>query len=274
VSRYLSHLARETHSRLRPPKGFRLQPRAPVTFEEIYEERIVNPEPSRRDAPAPLTSAIEPAPSPRTLAPPPGPASISAPASTPSLPPVQPVSSTPIAPLRPEPGQSNAHPIPQLETAAGQSSSQKDPHVPTFDSAPARPPRPTRVLDATDESLATVSPDSSFTPSFQIEPILASPGQPRAEARANSEHIHATSSAPESLPEASHSLRRAYSRQPQRQMAVVPAPAIDVTIGNVEVTIESQPTTVAPTRRNEPRAPKPQPMPPISGLLARMYLDR
>jgi hypothetical protein len=268
VSRYLSHLARETHSRLRPSKGFRLQLRAPVTFEDIYEERIVSPEPARRDAPAPLTSAIEPAPPPRTLAPPPGPASISAPASTPSLPPVQPVSSTPIAPLRPEPGKSNARLIRQLETAAGQRFSHPDPHVPAFDSAPARPPRPPRVLDATDESLTAVSQNSSFTPSFQIEPIRAS--SVGANAPAISDPIHASSNAPESRPEASHSLRRVYSAQPQRQIAVVPPPAIDVTIGNIEVTIEGPPTS----RRTEPHSPKSQPMPPISGMLARMYLDR
>ena len=52
-------------------------------------------------------------------------------------------------------------------------------------------------------------------------------------------------------------------------------PAIDVSIGKIEVTIESEPQPpLRAVRRAEPRAAAPPRPAPAAGLLARQYLDR
>lgn len=275
MSRYFSQLARETHSRLRPPRGLRLPPRAPVTFEEIYEERIVGPEPLGRAAPAPLASAQEPAPPPGKLAPVAEPAAIPLSTSTPSAPPR--MTSTTIASRTPEPVPSNTRALSTPEPAARQPSSLVEPRVPARASTPVLKEPPARILDPTSVPVRAASRNPIsivHTLSFESEPSPTFPGPSPAQAPAIAESSLVRSAAlPEPAPEAL-AVRRLHPTVPQRQTAVASPPAIDVTIGSIEVTIESPPTSLTTSRRSEPRASQPRPSPPVSGILARMYLDR
>jgi hypothetical protein len=76
---------------------------------------------------------------------------------------------------------------------------------------------------------------------------------------------------PAPIPERAQSPAPASQPAPRRNVP----PAIDVSIGKIEVTIESEPEPpLRAVRRAEPRAAAPPRPAPLAGRLARQYLDR
>jgi hypothetical protein len=297
MSRYLVQLARETRSKLRPPAGFRIAPRAPAIFDEVHEERPAPIEHAahavRELRGAPLSSTAEVSPPPRI---PPGfDGTFSAPAPRILERPVATFDvarhETPIpSPLRPMPethaATSPTAPVNPLAKfaeppIAHQSAARRQP-VETPKPVSERPSQPAALTkpenrrapetqtpsEAADERIEHRVRTMSFLfdenqplskPSKISQPELLQTARTRLQAE---------------TPQPAYTAPRVYPLAPAAPRTP-PQPPIEVTIGTVEVIVESEPQPPARVaRRPEPRVAPPRSAPPMPGGLARQYLDR
>jgi len=286
MSRYLTQLARETRSKLNPPSALRLAPRAPAVFEEIHEERLAHPAPVVNHFPQRQVSTVVE-----------GDHSDQPPVARPV------VESTPVRVTPPaEAPQTNSFSPPpsrkpeQTMEAIRLMPAEAVPPLPEprdrsplwHERAPALPAkvdiRPVVEPPARAVRAADVVPSSPVTEvrnrTAPAEKVAAV--QPPARKEREREFV---------IPESVRSWFRVEADRPDRPAAVATAvakpapvslaqpavqPLIDVTIGKVEVTIESDPQLPLRASRfpQSPVArPKPAP-PPIAGPLARQYMDR
>jgi len=125
------------------------------------------------------------------------------------------------------------------------------------------------------EAMAEISETRLRAMSFLVDDGVAMTKQPKITEFGIPQTVRAWLAEPPQQPEPT-----APRSRPQAPVAVaaprqMSQPAVEVTIGTVEVTIESE--AVPPlraARRSEPRAAAPRPAPPMPGGLARQYLDR
>jgi hypothetical protein len=282
VSRYLVQLARETRSKLRPPSGLRLSPRAPALFDEVHEERLVPPPTAFRETTVAPASPVAEQWTPRRVA-----DNVATPMNVaPSIQPPSPRSEFRApslrearieAPLLSRPAKFSEPPAAQEPAARTQAPGSPTPMT-------ERAPRPTAV--AKSEALAGVQGQPRPEPMPEISEtrvramsFLVDDGQTTKQTKVNELGIPETvrawlaASPQQSEPAAPRSRPQAlFAAAASRQMS---KPAVEVTIGTVEVTIESDPVPpLRATRRSEPRVAAPRHAPQMPGGLARQYLDR
>lgn len=242
MSRYLSQLARETRSRLKPPSTFGLAPRA-AAFAEIHEERLVpatpdTPRPELRPATPPPAEAVEAAPPAvapqRRLSPDPSPL------------PTQPIERVAAPPTPPRARDAAPPPLEAPE--------QRTPRAASF--------TPEQIVER-----------EIYTSEYLVEDGLAEIAAP-AVFPASAPAVHQRS-APGAPPRSAPAPAREATR-PAAPSPAPPQPSLDVTIGKIEVTIEGErkpPLRI--TRPAPPRVPSKRGDPPRrAGRLARLYLDR
>jgi hypothetical protein len=278
VSRYLLHVARETRSKLRPPSGLRLAPRARTVYEEIHEERMVPPTHAAKQSPEWNASAAWEHP--------PAPPSVLA------------AGKTPLAPAMPPsfvnlPMNHSAAPAASVQRGMKPLPADRPAKVtqPAFQATPASRP-------AAREGQAPTAEQTPPTPkNARPAPRAPAPALPRRE---NDQEILETRLSSQSflinddvqtnlgltIPEPVREWLRTDSRRPHpapaRLVAESPVPeplpeqVIDVTIGKIEVCIESDSKPLLrANRRPEPRAaPAIAASTPGPGQLSRHYLDR
>ncbi len=254
MSRYLLQLARETRTKLRPPSSFRLAPRAPVAFDEIHEERLVPPVSAVREFPQPpVSGAVESGRSNQQAAP--RPVLESIPAT------VKPRAESP-EPSRPILSQREQ----TVETTRRARVVQSANDLPV-----ASQPRVSEPAAPMEERLLT-PPAAAKAEAWPIAP---------AQARRDKEHAFVIPEVVRTWFREETDLPIATAKGEPRPAAIAPPkpavqPVIDVSIGKIEVTIESDSPPPLRAMRPQPSrvaAPKPAP-PPIAGRLARQYMDR
>ena len=271
MSRYLRQLMRQTRAVLRPPSHLRLAPRAPALFDEVHEERILQPppetesrpvlQPAERETPRVFpqrAESIVPATPEKLFRPPERPSHAPAGEGRTNA---QPSQSRPA----PEPHAAIARAeatVPATKRAEARKSDENRPSVPIpervpqgdlnveileVQSGPLAPPMESaRPVPQALKSLQNVIPESVRT-WLRTEPERPAP-------------VPSRESSP--VPGA---------RQPAAQMQ--PQPIIDVTIGRIEVTIEGESQLPLRAARRTPAPPRPS-TPAGLGRLARQYLDR
>lgn len=275
MSRYLLHVARETRSKLRTPSGLRLAPRAHTVYEEIHEERMVPPAQAPKQFPEWNASVAGEHPP----APPSAPAADKAPLAPAMLPSFVNLS---------------------MNHSAAPGASVEGVRKPLPADRPRKVVQP--VLQATsasqpaarDGQARTTEQTPKNASAAPRAPVPAPPGreidQDIFETRMSSQSFLINNDVQTNLeltiPEPVREWLRADSRRPHpapaRHLAESPAPqpvpeqVIDVTIGKIEVCIESDSKPLLrANRRPEPRAaPAIAALPPGPGQLSRHYLDR
>jgi len=296
VSRYLVQLARQTRSTLRPPSSLRLAPRAPAIVEEIHEERLVGPAPAAWEPARTASPALEQAPARARL-----PEKFTTPISPPplrTLPTAPPVEDRHFQPARElkadappvltpkpvSPKATEAARIERRETWNGSASPITERRF--APASPERPlsrpvsakaePRPPIPSQASREIYREILETTVHSESFVADDIRPAPKEPRRIAEyAIPEPVRTwlrpAPERPAPIPARAQSPAPASQPAPRRNLP----PAIDVSIGKIEVTIESEPQPpLRAVRRAEPRAAAPPRPAPAAGLLARQYLDR
>ena len=282
MSRYLRTVARETRAKIRPPSGLRLAPRAPAIFNEVHEERPADPGPTAREVPRSIdTPAAAPTvPAHRTLEdqpvsfapPPPLHRELAL-----DVPPVE--KRLPAEPPTPAPA-----PLVRFETP-------EQPAIPIARHA-ANPrqqdPAPSRPAARSETAPAAPAPQQQKPSPEIIETMVRSASYLIEEERPAAKEKKDRTAAEFAIPEPVRNWLQPQTERPApavkpTQPAIPPAPpqpqtapqpTIDVTIGRIEVTIESEPQPplrIAPYPVSAPRKSTP---PPRAGRLARQYLDR
>lgn len=267
MSRYLLQLARETRSRLRPPTNLKLAPPAEA-FEAIDEERPATPAPAVPAPVRPPFSEARPATPERSSVEavrPPAAAAVERP------PERWPGVATPAAQSHPA---VRERPESPASTPAARSAPLPSPELPpTSPKAVPQPaamtPRPRsrapqeEVIETTLLSRAFAVDDDRTDSKLPEPPDIPIPETVRNWLLREPAAMAARKS------------KRAPAPALQQEDADSSQPAIDVTIGSVEVTIESEPApTLRAVRRPEPRVSPRRPAPNAASRLARQYLDR
>jgi len=277
VSRYLLHVARETRSKLRPPSGLRLPPRAHTVYDEIHQERIVPPtHAAEQSLQLNVSATWEHSPAPPSV-PAVGKTPL-APAMLPSL--VNPLMNHSAAPAARVQRVKKLLPAdrpakvtqPAFEPTAASRPTSRGGQAPTAEQTPPTPknakpapraPAPAQPWCQADQDIleTKVSSQSFLISDMQTNLGLTIPEPVREWLRTNSHRPHP--------PQTRHA---AESATPQP----VPEQMIDVSIGKIEVFVESDSRPpLRAIRRPEPRAAPAIPAPPPGpGQLARHYLDR
>ncbi len=288
-------LKRETRSRLRPPSGLRLAPRAPA-IEEIHEERLA--------APAPLAAATPNMPS----------AAVTGQSSTASIArqsvsvPSAPSFSLPASKLehRPTsaPGEQHWDAVHTVNRTAARLSAQPAAEAPPASHPSARETHmpvarrmPAPTADRT-PAMRTTQAAANAEPRTKVQKQRWETDREIPETTIRSESYvldegPAAAESPRSVEFAIPQPVRAWLRQDSERPAAPPAargpvaahtpppqpaaqPVIDVTIGKIEVTVEGEPhrPVLAVRRAAAPVAAPTRHAPPMAGRLARQYLDR
>jgi hypothetical protein len=292
----LRQLARETHSKLRPPSGLRLAPRAAAIFEEIHEERLVGPAPPIRESartapPAALEQIPAAARSVENFTPPIAPPRQSLPIA-PSLEDrrFQPArerhaDTAPLVTPKPAPPKSAEAPWMKRqetrEAPASPISEHRTAPAPQ-DQPPARPasakaePR-SAVSSQPSREIHREILESTLHSEYFLDDVRPSSEEPRSITEFGiPEPVRTWLRLPPEKPASSPTRAQPPVLAPQPAPRRISPPVIDVTIGKIEVTIENEPRPPLRTvRRAEPRAAAPpRPASPAIGRLARQYLDR
>lgn len=283
MSRYLVQLARETRSKLRPPSNLRLAPRAPAIYEEVHEERPVSQAPAAREfsrAPSPEVGELRypghpPAPLPgrpeiitapmRPTLKSPEPDGFVPPAREHRVEMTRPAAaahSTTSATPRSRPDRKEASQTEQ--SAAPPADWRREPRAMVQEPAPRGEARGEMERETT----------MVHSESFLLDDGRRTAEQPRSREFAIPEPVRTRLRQEPDWPAAA--ARRVHSPAPIPAREPPTQPVIDVTIGKVEVIIESDtPPPLRAIRRQEARGAAPaRPAPPLPGPLVRQYLDR
>jgi hypothetical protein len=283
VSRYLVQLARETRSKLRPPSNLRLAPRAPAIYEEIHEERLAPPALAAREFPrAPSPDVVE-------LLQPGRPATPRPERPENTMAPMTPVLKSPepdpfMPPAREHRVEMTRPAEAAHSTTSAPPSSRPETSKPEQLPAPAatrpvpRPmvPGPAPRGEAQREIGREILETTVRSESFLLDDGRRAIEQPKSSEFAIPEPVRTWLRQEPDRP--APAATRAHSPAPASAPAMEPAvqPVIEVTIGKVEVTIESDsPPPLRAIRRPEARAAAPaRPAPALPGRLVRQFLDR